>query len=416
KEIRLVLSAFIGSVLIASICSVIYLLIHPVHNIREISLFISHIRFSLCLDLGIVLALHNTFKEKENPLWLKIIFLVIAIWFTLYLFIAQTLTGIVLLLILAIVYLLYVWQQHHQNNSIKWVAYSIAIFLFLVSGYLLTITYQYFHLKEPDSSIDQNIKTQQGNEYAFDNGSIIENGSRIGNYVCNRELQEAWQTKSHEAFDPITEATLIRFLNSKGLRKDAQSVYTLSDKEIQYIENNIANIDYTRHFGIKRSLYPIFFSFSLYQKSGEINESTLLQRIELWKTSLEIIQQHPWLGVGIGDQKEELNLVLLQHDSAMKEKKDYGCHNQFLTYWLIGGIGLLLYFIFTLVAPFFYSTKKLNFLYLSFFIIMIISMLTEDTLETQAGITLYAFFNSFFLFIYGNSNKQSIITNKKITK
>ncbi|MEG2071282.1 MAG: hypothetical protein RR034_07915, partial [Bacteroidales bacterium] len=51
KEIRLVLSAFIGSVLIASICSVIYLLIHPVHNIREISLFISHIRFSLCLDL-----------------------------------------------------------------------------------------------------------------------------------------------------------------------------------------------------------------------------------------------------------------------------------------------------------------------------------------------------------------------------
>ncbi|MEG2071283.1 MAG: hypothetical protein RR034_07920, partial [Bacteroidales bacterium] len=81
--------------------------------------------------------------------------LVIAIWFTLYLFIAQTLTGIVLLLILAIVYLLYVWQQHHQNNSIKWVAYSIAIFLFLVSGYLLTITYQYFHLKEPDSSIDQ---------------------------------------------------------------------------------------------------------------------------------------------------------------------------------------------------------------------------------------------------------------------
>jgi len=35
--------------------------------------------------------------------------------------------------------------------------------------------------------------------------------------------------------------------------------------------------------------------------------------------------------------------------------------------------------------------------YLSFFIIAVISFLTEDTLETQAGVTFFAFFNSFFL-------------------
>ena len=35
---------------------------------------------------------------------------------------------------------------------------------------------------------------------------------------------------------------------------------------------------------------------------------------------------------------------------------------------------------------------------MTFFIIAIVSFFAEDTLETQAGVTFYAFINSFLLF------------------
>ncbi len=38
--------------------------------------------------------------------------------------------------------------------------------------------------------------------------------------------------------------------------------------------------------------------------------------------------------------------------------------------------------------------------YYVFYVILILSMLFEDTLETQMGLTLFAFFNSFLLFVY----------------
>ena len=42
--------------------------------------------------------------------------------------------------------------------------------------------------------------------------------------------------------------------------------------------------------------------------------------------------------------------------------------------------------------------KNRNYLYLIFMFIMMLSMFTEDTIETQIGVTLFAFFNSFLVF------------------
>ena len=42
--------------------------------------------------------------------------------------------------------------------------------------------------------------------------------------------------------------------------------------------------------------------------------------------------------------------------------------------------------------------RNRNYLYLIFMFIMMLSMFTEDTLETQIGVTLFAFFNSFLVF------------------
>ena len=62
-----------------------------------------------------------------------------------------------------------------------------------------------------------------------------------------------------------------------------------------------------------------------------------------------------------------------------------------------GLVGLLL-FVVILLYP--YCSKKdyRSYLYTVFLVIALLSMLPEDTIETQAGVTWFAFFNSLLIF------------------
>ena len=61
------------------------------------------------------------------------------------------------------------------------------------------------------------------------------------------------------------------------------------------------------------------------------------------------------------------------------------------------GIIGMFWFLGALFYPIIAEKKILDFFYLTFFTIAFLSMLTEDTLESQAGVTFFAFFNSLFL-------------------
>lgn len=58
----------------------------------------------------------------------------------------------------------------------------------------------------------------------------------------------------------------------------------------------------------------------------------------------------------------------------------------------VGGILLALYFLFTLVYPFFKMRDRITMIYIALIIILFISALTEDTLETQTGRLLFCVF------------------------
>jgi O-antigen ligase len=123
-----------------------------------------------------------------------------------------------------------------------------------------------------------------------------------------------------------------------------------------------------------------------------------MQRFEYWKASAHIIK-HNWLiGVGTGDLDDAFNRTYTQLDSKLHESFRMRSHNQFLAVFIAFGIFGLLWFIFTLLYPGLKSGKFTNYFYIVFFIIIIMSMLTEDTLETQAGATFFAFFNALLLF------------------
>lgn len=397
KEQRAVANTFLLGVFIGTAASYIHYFTQPVKDIREISVFISHIRFSLCLDLAICFAIYLGIKVKTYPLSLKIGYFALVIWFIIYLFFAQTLTGILILFVLLVFTFFYVlkFKQIHHWKSISIIGVSVILFIICYSVFIIT---GYYIPSDDETHLETH--TAQGNLYEHTPNSIVENGHKIGLYICTKELAETWPKVSDHPFDTWTEATLIRYLNSKGVRKDAEGILSLNEKDIRNIEKGIANVDYTHGLGIKRSLYPILFSFSLYKCDGVIEYSTILQRIELWKTGSIVCQDNFWLGVGLGDHKPAIDQQLLIDDSPLTYKKNMGAHNQFITYWLIGGIFLLLYFIVVLFLPFFTVKNSRNALYILFFLIIFCSLFTEDTLESQVGVSLYAIFNAFLLFVY----------------
>lgn len=397
RQLRIVSGAFVLSVTVASIVNFIYFLTHNIVDIREISIFISHIRFALCIDIALILLFAFIIKEENIKQGWRILASVLIVWLLFYMAVSQTLTGIILLMLIILVYAVHILVRHRQQKWMKHVAVAFLAIFTGVAAYTVVLTYQYFHIDK--SQLEQlDSCTVNGNPYEHDLHSLVESGSLTGVYVCREELKTAWAQRSDIEYDALTEATLIRYLNSLHQSKDSLSVMAMSDGDVRNVELRIANAAYTQVFGLKKSLYPIFFSYQLYQAYGIVEESTLLQRVECWKASWHQIALHPVLGMGLGDHKKAVDEQLQARKSSNMNKTMMGSHNQFLSFWLMGGGIVLAYFLFSVFYPFIEKKEKISFVYVAFFILMFCSMFTEDTLETQAGMTLYAVMNAILLY------------------
>jgi O-antigen ligase len=103
-------------------------------------------------------------------------------------------------------------------------------------------------------------------------------------------------------------------------------------------------------------------------------------------------------GVGTGDLKQAYQQAYDEMETKLLEKNRRRAHNQYLTFFIsFGLIGFVLSVI-ALFGPAVYCRHKLNMLLLGFLFIMFASMLNEDTLENQAGVTLFIAFYSILIF------------------
>ena len=283
----------------------------------------------------------------------------------------------------------------------------MGIFLAFTVAYTLYITYDYFHVKDPLP--DRSAQTASGNPYSFDDNPMVENGYGIGNYICEKELQTAWAMRSDTAYNELTAVTLVRYLNSLGMRKDSAAVMRLSDNDIRNIENKKANVYYARNASLRRALYETYFGISLYERYGIINESSLLERLELWRTTWGLIRENWLFGVGIGQQREVLDRQLAkQHSPIADKKKNRGSHNQYLTFWLAAGIIPMLYFCFLLIYPFAAMRKRVTFVYFALILLLALSMFVEDTLNAQTGRMMFTVFVPLLLFNAKTDNSEVI--------
>lgn len=402
---RFLLLAFAITTSVAAAISVIIMQTKGVYDIRDNGLFISHIRFSICAVLSIIFCLHFLIKNGSYSIPIQLGCLMMAVWLFAYLFAVQIGTGILLLAVtFLIIFFYYLFiKREKKGGRILILTISGTICIVIAAAFSI-ITYQYYHY---DSTVEKNLPTctEKGTAYThlpkeLPDGQIVENGNKIGLYLCEAELKEEWPKRSDVPYDSI-QKTLIRYLNSIGETKDAKGLSKLDDEDVKHIENGIANKAYLQPFGLKKMLYPSYFTFSLYQLNGTTSSSSILQRTELWKASLHAIQHHPVMGYGMGCNKKAINEELHLRQSDLKD--NMGAHNQFLTYTLMGGIPLLLGFIVLLVLPFFLCKRKITLVYVIFWCCLLVSMLFEDTLETVTGINLFLLFNSFFLFATDSS-------------
>lgn len=402
---------FVSSVVIVSI----YLTIANLVSSEELKIilhrdFISHIRYSLNLNLAIFFILILRLEDAKRS-WKDVVAIIILFWLLWFLFYLKAFTGVIVFFIL-IFYMLTYFALKTNELYKKIIYFSVIIIgFFAISIYLINFANTY-NAKESIDYEKLDKRTAYGNTYLHSKTGVTENGKYLYIYVCDKEMREAWNLRSQYDFDGFDAQdqkiryTIIRYLTSKDLRKDKNGIEALSNKDIQNIEKGIANVNYTQGLGVESRLMKILFEYNNYLRTGDPSGHSVMQRVEFWKTSWSIIKKNFWFGVGTGD----LNLAFDEEydilNSKLSENSRLRSHNQYLSVWVGFGLVGFLWFLFVLIYPPLKQSAFRNLYFSLFFISFIVSMLTEDTIETQAGVTYYIFFTSLFLFLLKSSPFQ----------
>lgn len=393
---------FCLAVFAGSLASIYIYFTRDIGDPRELSIFISHIRFSLQICLVILSLLIIVWKRIFTITWVNLSLLLLAAWLIYFLFVLKSMTGIVILGLITIS-LFFIWLFKQKYTTFPGIVIIVAI---LAGGwYYLKDVYKGVSVAEKVDFETLDTETSSGNTYKHDTISYgIENGKHAGLYIAPGELRDAWNNRSSYNFNGIDKKgqslkfTLIRYLHSKGYRKDAEGVYKLSAQDIAFIENGITNANYISKINIRARIEQSIQGYISYKKNNNANASSIMQRFEYWKTSFHLIGKRPILGYGTGDLTIAFNKAYEETNSSLLPEFRHRSHNQFLAITIAFGFVGLIVFLFALFYPPIISNKFFNSLYLVFFLISIISFLTEDTLETQAGVTFFAFFSALFLF------------------
>jgi hypothetical protein len=370
-------------------------------DVRDISLFVSHIRLSLLICLGILVSLWFIAVKHKYVVAL----VPTALFLFVFLLILESLTGLVILslvlMILGIRRSLYL-----QSPYWKWMMVLVSLCVPLVLAAMVISVSKDFRTKEQVDFSSLSPTTPSGNTYMhYADLNDYENGKRVWIYVCEEELEQQWNKRSSFEYKGNDKRgqelrfTLIRYMTSKGLRKDSAGVWALNAEDIAAVEKGIANVHYTGRSSLYGRIHQVLWEIEQYREGGDPSGHSLTMRWEYWKTAMNIIKDHPVTGVGTGDVPAAFREQYIHDRSRLEEKWRLRAHNQYLSLGVAFGIPGILFFAFVLLYVLRERIRQQDTLFIGFWLIAVISMLTEDTLETQAGVTFFALFYCLFLFI-----------------
>ncbi len=379
----------------------------PYYDIREISIFVSHIRLSLMVCFAVFILLYYLFSpDREIRLigTMRILAFLSVLWLIFFMLVLKSFTGIVIFLLISLM------QGWYFAGKMKDVVprFILRVFVLiiplLVAAWISSSISRFYSAdKIRFSQLDKT--TVKGNVYFNDTLSQAkENGHYVWLYVCEKELKACWNRRSdihysgHDKMGQELRFTLIRYLTSKGLRKDCEGVNALSEKDVHAIEDGVANYIYLDNYSLYPRVYQIIWEIDGYFRGDNPGGHSIAQRLAYLKAAGSIIRHHFIIGVGTGDVQEAFDQYYDSHDSKLNEKYRRRAHNQYVTFFVTFGIVGFVVAMWAFFVPVFYERKWHDYLFIIFFMIGLLSMLNEDTLETQTGVSFFMFFYALLLF------------------
>lgn len=396
QTMRNVLHLFVLAVFAGSLIALYQQLVFQPVDPRDLTPFISHIRFSMMVCLAAVISF-KTLISSSSARYEKITMLLPALWLPVALLMLQSLTGLVAAFLIMVAIL---FMGMSQKNRL-WIRLSCAGVL--LAGVIGTLAFALnlrneFHPAAPHELSSLDSLTARGNAYVHHLASPLnENGHLIMIYLAVDEMKEAWNLRSTVAFDTpqprggTTGDVLIRYLSSKGLRKDADGVNALTDHDIAAIEKGSTNYLYDHWSGLRRKIDQLKWEYWNYLGGGDAMGHSLMQRIELWSAGVMLARENILIGVGTGDLKQSFKVMLEKRQSSLANTP-LRAHNQYLTILITFGLLGALLFLAALIIPLIIQRHRIGVLETSFLVIVFFSMLVEDTLETQVGVSFFTFF------------------------
>jgi len=408
-QILAVLLTFVASVFLATVHVFVMnlgWLGSEINNSRDASIFISHIRLSLMICFAaFILFYFLTSKFFQIKYHFKLILTAVFIWSIFILIYLPFITGLIVLCSSLIVYY-FAFIFKLQTAVAKSAVIAIMFLLFISLASIAYHLSNQVNVPSFDCAIEIEQNTSRGNPYEHQhNNSQAENGNRVWDYVCWMELKDGWEKRSNLKFDGLDlrnqelKITLVRFLTSKNVRKDADGMKALSSEEIKAVENGLSNVIFMNGISFYDRAYQIIWEYHSYKKNLNPSGHSVAMRYEYLKTAFYVLKQSPVIGIGTGDVEEAFKQAYDEMNTKLKPKFQRRAHNQYITFALTFGLCGLLYFLFYLLYPLFRYQNEYDKLYFAFVLMMALSMVSEDTLETQVGVTLFTIFNFLFLFL-----------------
>jgi len=402
KEFHVALYCFLAGSFCNTCWSYIYtFMLHKNEVVRSASRFMSHIRLGLYLNVAIACCVYFIFNHKASLK--KLAFTLLIFYFVFCMYALGLASGLANFCILS--FLIVCYFAFKQGFTLSFILAS-ALFgaFYLLANYISNIHSQQFTLNKSEINSKLSITNNGKTYYHFEDSTQTENGNLVQRNIQLTQLYNEWNRLCpNDTFSYAHKVNmerfqvLIRYMSSLGLRKDSAGLHTLSKQDLINVQNNITNYQMPEWSYFHQRIYELVNEYEDFKNNRAVNGHSLGMRLYFWKAAIHVIKNNVLFGIGTGDVQSELNIAYIETKTPLSTEWYKRPHNQFLTVTVALGIFGLIVFIFSLIYPLIILRKKLHLLYWPFFIMAVISFLIEDTLETQAGLTFFAFFNVLFV-------------------
>ena len=417
KKSRTILFIFVATVLSVTFISLYIYLFKGLVHYRDLLPFTSHLYFSMMLIISAFLLPWLIKQVSAKKSW-YVLALSLSAWMIVFLFMTRSLSGIASLA--GVILFMIIWIiLYHKSTYLRVIV--LVTFIASIAGtsfYLHHIYSMATHKAEYDLS-QLDTHTKHGNPYYHNlNDMLRENGHLVYIYIADGELEKAWNERSEIEYyskgrtGQEVRYTLYRYMASKGYKKDKEHLKMISDEEITAIENGITNHLFLKWPGISVRIYETISGIIIYNESNNPMWSTLTQRLDLWKASVEAIKKNPIIGWGTGDIFIAMKYGLEKTESPLRYYRQHGDseitimkpHNQYLLFLItLGVLGLILFIYFYTYTV--VKTKGYKLLPFNIFVVAYaVNMLANNPIDAQIGQTMFVFFTVFFCFIYPKSD------------